>query len=118
MSQEDDFEQIAHSMPDLAAMDDGLTVTISSGGKSVSLTRVEYDGWVRHLTEHILSRPKNWLEGIAPFAEQPPLVHQAVVRESFMCLADVAFECDNLLLIPELFRVMNSMVLYTRSVQQ
>lgn len=116
MSPEDDrFSEIASSLPDLAALDDGLTVTVSGHGMSVSLTRVDYEAWVQYLTEHILSRPRNWRDGIAPFADQPSVVHEAVVHESYLCLAEVAFECGNLLLVPELFATMNEMILYCRS---
>ena len=118
MTHDDQFAEIASSLPDLAAIDDGATVTISRGDLSVSITRVDYESWVKHLTEHIFTRPARWIDGIEPFVSEQWIVHHAVVQESYRCLADTAFDCDNLALVPELMQTMHSMILYCRSLPQ
>lgn len=115
MTSDAQFEEVVSSLPELAAIDDGTTVIVSRGSVEVLVTRVDYDAWVKHLTEYVLSRPPRWIVGVEPFVSQHLIVQHAVIREAYRGLAEVAFECENLLLVPELLQVMGMMVRHCRT---
>lgn len=111
---EDEFEEITKAVPELAALDDGFTITIGAPGSSVMVTRVEFDGWVRELTDFAIENPATWLQGAAGFSDRHWTVVYAVVRESYRCLAEVVFASADPMVMPGLLKTMQGMALFCR----
>lgn len=110
----DDFDRIVEGAPDLAGLDDGFTVQISGPTGSVSVTRVDFERWVRELAEYARRDPANWLHGVAGFAEQPRIVVFTVVREVYLALAEVVFSQVSVVDVPALQKVMFKMAMFCR----
>lgn len=111
---EEEFDRIVEAVPELAALDDGFTIQISGPGSAVSVTRVEYEQWVKELTEHVVRDPQGWVDGLASFVHHPGAVRYAVVHESFLCVAEMVFSSIEPFRMQALLSAMNKMALYCR----
>ncbi|WP_017793444.1 hypothetical protein [Leucobacter salsicius] len=92
MASNAEFERIVESVPELAKLDDGLTVTIEGPAGTVALTRVAYDQMVQDVMECARRDPMGWQQSMPwPSEGASDVTRYAVVREAYFGLAEYAF---------------------------
>jgi hypothetical protein len=115
MANDDEFERLARSVPELGELDNGVTVTISHGGSEVRVTEVEYLGWVNAILRQVATDCFRWFDALDACASQPRFVQEAVVHRAYREIAVFVFEEAEPGVMSDLFAVMRHMALSFRS---
>lgn len=111
---ESQFEEIVGRVPELADLDDGVTVSITQNGQTVRLPGKEFDGWVQSVLRSMTPDPSRWFDGLEACASESRLVQQAVVRQVFNELAGFVLDDASAEVIPGVLDAMRDMALSTR----
>ena len=111
---ESQFEEIVGRVPELADLDDGVTVSIKQNGLTTRVLGKEFDGWVQSVLQSMTADPSRWFDGLEACASESRLVRHAVIRQVFNELAAFVFDDASPDVIPGVIDAMRGMALSVR----